>query len=147
MNTSNENRKRGSFHNDLYYRLNTIHIKMPSLREMQDDIPLLANYFLNSFTGELGRNSMRFSPYLLNYGWPGNVRELENEVKRAAILADRDIIEQGDLSEHIRDVLESRGGSRTAPTEEGNQFLKGTVEEIEIRMIKGALQRSRGNKQ
>jgi transcriptional regulator with GAF, ATPase, and Fis domain len=82
MNTSNENRKRGSFHNDLYYRLNTIHIKMPSLREMQDDIPLLANYFLNSFTGELGRNSMRFSPYLLNYGWPRNVRELEKAVKR-----------------------------------------------------------------
>jgi hypothetical protein len=96
---------------------------------------------------------MRFSTEamdcLVKYSWPGNVRELENEIKRAAILVDSDVIEESDLSENVGGILKSSGGSRTAPTpmEEGPQFLRGTVEEIEIQRIKEALERSGGNKQ
>src|SRR6201997_5162298 len=103
--------KKGSFREDLYYRLNVIHIYMPPLREMKEDIPLLAQYFLSSFANELGRGSMHFSSYamdcLVNYRWPGNVRELENEVKRAATLADSDVIDESDLSENVRSVAQS----------------------------------------
>ena len=83
----------------------------------------------------------------MKYSWHGNVRELENEVKRAAILAEDNVINEKDLSENVRGIPESRGGSRTAPTEEGIQSLKETVEEIEICMIKEALEKSGGNKQ
>ena len=80
---------------------------------------------------------------LMKYSWHGNVRELENEVKRAVILAEGDVIEERDLSEHVR---ESRG-TKCRATTEGSQLLKETVEEIEIRMIKEALEKSGGNKQ
>ncbi|HLE24611.1 MAG TPA: sigma 54-interacting transcriptional regulator [Thermodesulfobacteriota bacterium] len=139
------------FREDLYYRLNVVHIHMPPLREMKEDIPFLAKYFLTSFTSELGKGAMIFSneamDCLMKYSWHGNVRELENEVKRAAILAEDNVINEKDLSENVRGIPESRGGSRTAPTEEGIQSLKETVEEIEIRMIKEALEKSGGNKQ
>ncbi|MGH7889111.1 MAG: sigma-54 interaction domain-containing protein, partial [Thermodesulfobacteriota bacterium] len=91
-----------SFREDLYYRLNVVQIRMPPLRERRDDISLLANYFLTNFAGELGKGSINFSPEamdrILKYNWPGNVRELENEVKRAAVLADGNVIEKGNLS-------------------------------------------------
>src|SRR3990170_4925365 len=139
------------FREDLYYRLNVVHIHMPPLREMKEDIPLLAKYFLGNFTNELDKGPMSFSPEaldcLVRYGWPGNVRELENEVKRAAILSEDNVINEKDLSENMRGIPESRGGSRTAPTEKGIQSLKETVEEIEIRMIKEALEKSGRNKQ
>ncbi|HEX3037245.1 MAG TPA: sigma 54-interacting transcriptional regulator [Thermodesulfobacteriota bacterium] len=145
--------KKENFRNDLYYRLNVVHIDMPPLREMQEDIPLLAKYFLNNFTSELGRETMRFSSdamdCLVDYRWPGNIRELENEVKRAAIMADGDVIRESDLSDHIRGASKnSRGVLQYATAEiDSTQSLRETVEEIEIRMIKDALQESRGNKQ
>jgi DNA-binding NtrC family response regulator/class 3 adenylate cyclase len=141
---------KGSFREDLYYRLNVVHIHIPALRERKEDIYPLAQYFLSSFANELGRGSMSFSEgamdCLLNYSWPGNVRELENEVKRAAILAEGNTIEKENLSEHLRN-LESSSGPRTVTTEKGSQPLRGTVEEIEIQKIKEALEKSGGNKQ
>lgn len=107
--------EKGSFREDLYYRLNVVQIHMPPLRERKEDIYLLANYFLTNFEGEIGKNSMHFSPgamdCFLNYSWPGNVRELENEVKRAAILANGDVIEKGNLSEYLRDEPENGKGA------------------------------------
>ncbi len=142
---------KGSFREDLYYRLNVVHIHIPALRERKEDIYPLAQYFLSSFANELGRGSMRFSEgamdCLLNYSWPGNVRELENEVKRAAILAERNTIEKNDLSEHIRGVALSREVSRYAPMGKSSLSLKERVEELEIYMIKEALEKSGGNKQ
>jgi transcriptional regulator with PAS, ATPase and Fis domain len=82
----------------------------------------------------------------MNYSWPGNVRELENEVKRAVILAEEDVIEKSNLSEHVRGVM-SRNTLYRVPTEESTQFLRGTVEEIEIQKIKEVLEKSGGNKQ
>jgi len=119
---------------------------------MKEDIPTLAQYFLIGFTNELARGPMRFSPgaidCLVRYSWPGNVRELQNELKRAAILAESDVIEESDLSENIRDEVRSnRDTFQCAPTEEGIYISNGTLEEMEIRLIKEALGRCGGNKQ
>ncbi len=89
------------FREDLYYRLNVVNIELPLLRERKEDIPLLAEHFLNKFASENQKGITGFSPdaieFLLDYDWPGNVRELENAVERAVILAQDSIITAADL--------------------------------------------------
>ncbi|MBM4320503.1 MAG: sigma-54-dependent Fis family transcriptional regulator, partial [Deltaproteobacteria bacterium] len=81
----------GQFREDLYYRLNVFPILLPPLRERREDIPLLADHFLERFSCQLGREVLALCPEamqaLLAYSWPGNVRELENLIERAVILA------------------------------------------------------------
>jgi Nif-specific regulatory protein len=80
----------GNFREDLYYRLNVINIKMPSLRERRSDIPLLAEHFLKKYALQNNKKISGFTAktidYLQNYPWPGNIRELENAIERAVIL-------------------------------------------------------------
>ncbi len=80
----------GRFREDLYYRLNVVQIPMPSLRERKEDIPLLAEYFLDIFQKENGLSQLNISPKaiekMLEYHWPGNVRELRNALERAVVL-------------------------------------------------------------
>jgi Nif-specific regulatory protein len=140
------------FREDLYYRLNVVQIRMPSLREIREDIPILSKHFLNIFTSELGHGQMHFSAEAMdcitNYRWPGNVRELENEIKRAVILTESAVIEKTDLSEQIRREMEVKGSADLRLyARADSQSLKETVEEIEIRMIRDALEKTRGNKQ
>jgi len=82
---------KGNFRADLYYRLNVINIKMPPLRERRDDIPILANHFLQYYALKNKKNVNSLSKdageHLMEYHWPGNVRELENAIERAVILA------------------------------------------------------------
>jgi len=89
------------FREDLYYRLNVVSIELPPLRERKEDIPLLAQHFLNKFAVENQKEIIDFSPeatdFLLKYEWPGNVRELENAVERAVILANNSYIEARDM--------------------------------------------------
>ena len=85
------------FRSDLYYRLNVIHIKMPSLNDRPDDIPILAQHFLETFRKELGKEhikkiSTEAMQYLMKYTYPGNVRELENIIERAVALEKTDIV-------------------------------------------------------
>lgn len=98
--------KKGSFREDLYYRLKVIQIQMPSLREIREDIPLLANYFLANYCREFKKEFMELSPQalnrLMNYSWPGNVRELENEMKRLVHSIRKKTITEEDLSAAIR---------------------------------------------
>jgi two-component system response regulator AtoC len=93
--------EKGQFREDLYYRLNVVTIELPPLRERKEDIPLLAEYFLNRFSSENQKEITGFSPEamesLLGYDWPGNVRELENAIERAVILAKDSIIAVADL--------------------------------------------------
>jgi two-component system response regulator HupR/HoxA len=83
--------QQGKFREDLYYRINVFPIRVPPLRERMDDIPLLANYFLNKYMLQAGKDIIGFSEdalnYLLSNKYPGNVRELENMIQRAVILA------------------------------------------------------------
>jgi len=84
--------KEGRFRRDLYYRLKVVEIFLPPLRQRVDDIPHIAEYFLEQFSRQYNRKSMSFSRKLLrlmlNYQWPGNVRELENMIKRVVIFGD-----------------------------------------------------------
>ncbi|MBW2721779.1 MAG: sigma-54-dependent Fis family transcriptional regulator [Deltaproteobacteria bacterium] len=91
----------GGFREDLYYRLNVVHIHIPSLRERRDDILVLAQHFLDKYKHIRGPSNLSFSPntieVLQNYHWPGNVRELENAVERAVVMGGGGHIEPEDL--------------------------------------------------
>ena len=91
----------GSFRNDLFYRLNSVSVRIPPLRERGGDPILLARFFLNRFNQEFGRNISGFTDdamaAIAAHGWPGNVRELENRMKRAVVMAEARQIEAADL--------------------------------------------------
>jgi transcriptional regulator with PAS, ATPase and Fis domain len=97
--------KKGTFREDLYYRLNVIPIMVPPLREREDDIPLLASYFLQKFCQEKGKDVTSISPevmeILLAHSWPGNVRELENVIEHAIIIAKQEKILPKDLPQYL----------------------------------------------
>jgi len=137
----------GRFREDLYYRLNVVTLKIPPLRERVDDIPILAQHFLNKYSEKNRKQVKGFTPLsmdmFLKYKWPGNVRELENAVERAVILLPGDYISEKELPLSITDVY-SEGNlvvafqSNTASTQ--------SLEEIEKKAILAALEASGGNK-
>jgi two-component system response regulator HydG len=98
--------KRQHFREDLYYRLNVVHIKVPSLRERAEDLPELAQSFVKSYATKHGREVSALSPEALSllseYEFPGNVRELANTLERAVIVSTGNGIEADDLPESIR---------------------------------------------
>ncbi|MEI7812927.1 MAG: sigma-54 dependent transcriptional regulator [Ignavibacteria bacterium] len=101
-----EKTKTGEFREDLYYRLNVVEIKLPSLNEKRDDIPVLVNHFIEKFRVEMGRKivgvdneTMRL---LMGHDWRGGVRELENVIERAIIFAREEIINVHDLSDYLK---------------------------------------------
>jgi DNA-binding NtrC family response regulator len=97
--------RKGTFREDLYYRLNVIPIFVPPLRERKDDVPLLASHFLQKFCQEKGKDVTRISPdvmeILLAHSWPGNVRELENVIEHAIIIAKQEKILPKDLPQYL----------------------------------------------
>jgi DNA-binding NtrC family response regulator len=131
--------KKGSFREDLYFRISVIAVEVPPLRERGDDVLLLAQHFINKFARESNRSVPQLSDGVLqalkSYSWPGNVRELENVVQRAVVMTDGDLIDVPDLpanmrftvshaerlhrtlaeveTEHIRNVLASVDGNKT----------------------------------
>ncbi len=110
--------KKGTFREDLFYRLNVITITIPPLRERGDDTLLLARHFATKFSKELGKPPFRFSDNALqvlrSYDWPGNVRELENVIQRLVVMTDGDLIEVPDLPALMRfSALQERGFTRT----------------------------------
>jgi DNA-binding NtrC family response regulator len=114
--------KRGTFREDLFYRLSVIHIDVPPLRDRLDDVPLLAEFFLARFRGQAARRISGFAPDALavmtRYAWPGNVRELRNAVERAIVLGDREQIIAADLPPQVLaagPLPRSRPSSPTPP--------------------------------
>jgi transcriptional regulator with GAF, ATPase, and Fis domain len=91
----------GTFREDLFYRLNIIPLRLPPLRERKDDIPLLAEHFIKKICKDLGIDTKRLEPgvidVFLRYNWPGNVRELEATLHRAIVMSNEDIITRADL--------------------------------------------------
>ena len=91
----------GRFREDLFYRLNVVHLNLPPLRQRQEDIPLLAAHFIKKYVQENLRDKTRITPealkVLTHYAWPGNVRELENVMERAVILCSNNVISPQDL--------------------------------------------------
>jgi DNA-binding NtrC family response regulator len=131
--------KAGRFREDLYYRLNVVSIDLPPLRERPEDIPLLAEHFLQ--TRQVGPARFRLQPdaakALAVYSWPGNVRELANVLERAQILAENHQITLEDLPEAIA------GGARSASEGAGDPRHLDEVEKQHVRLI---LQQEKGNK-
>ena len=102
-----EGMERGSFRNDLFYRLNVIPIHIPPLRERVEDIPTLGMEFLERVSKKTGKYMRGFSSeameVMTRYSWPGNVRELENVLERTVILSKGDLIEFSDLPPNLKD--------------------------------------------
>jgi Nif-specific regulatory protein len=137
--------KKGNFREDLYYRLKVLHIRMPSLREIREDIPLLANHFLAECCRDSGKQleiSNGVMRRMMERAWPGNVRQLQNEIKRLVACARRRVITEEDLGEGIP---ETRDHERKLPARAGAS-MKNAVEELERQMIADML-RSTGNNQ
>jgi two-component system response regulator PilR (NtrC family) len=143
----------GSFREDLYYRLNVIHIHIPALRERTEDIPLLANFFLRHYSHELGKHVTELSAYamdcLMQYPFPGNVRELENIIEKGVALANTSIMlpESLELSKfkitaQVRDAAAQRPEIQIPP--EGVQ-LDELLERYEREYIEKALSAARGS--
>ena len=126
----------GRFREDLFFRLNTVEIHLPPLRERRDDIPLLAGHFLNQFAARYRRPVSGFSPdgmrALLAYAWPGNVRELAHAIERATLLAEGETVSAADLN--------FRSATDAAP-----KLDEMSLEEVERALITKALARHEGN--
>ena len=100
--------KKGTFREDLFYRINVITIPLPPLRDRKEDVPLLVNHFLQKYAQRLGKPSVKIlreaMQALVNYDWPGNVRELENMIERAVALCEEELIERTDLPDKLTQV-------------------------------------------
>lgn len=139
---------KGSFREDLFYRLNVIAIRLPPLRERRSDIPLLVESFLKAHADKSGRSvsiSVDAIRALAEYDWPGNVRQLQNEIERALIMAgDGREIQRQDLSPAVRAANQS--GQSKSPLSPLSGSLKDAVEMVERQMIAESLKRTDGNK-
>lgn len=137
-------REEGTFREDLFWRLVVVRIRMPPLRERQEDIPLLVDHFLRLYAVEMACAPKTLESgaldLLTRYPWPGNIRELMNEIRRAVALGG-DRIGAESLSERVRTAPPSPdlklGGGRT---------LKDVVEEVERSIIAREIERQDGNK-
>jgi DNA-binding NtrC family response regulator len=125
----------GRFREDLLYRINTIMIEVPPLRDRVDDIPILANYFLRVNGERYGKNGLKISTHglekLANHTWPGNVRELQHTIEKAVIMSDIPVLKPSDFVFHH--------SSRTA------EHSEMTLEDMEKRMISDSLKRYNNN--
>jgi DNA-binding NtrC family response regulator len=130
----------GKFRSDLYFRINTIQLRIPPLRERVEDIPVLADWFLNHLKIDLYRDSLHLADGVMqalqSYSWPGNIRELRNVLERAALLCDDGVIRVSDLS------FQLIASPRTQPAVESGSDL--TLEEMERRHIALVFQRENG---
>jgi DNA-binding NtrC family response regulator len=144
--------EKGQFREDLFWRLNVVPIKLPPLRDREEDLPLLIDYFVERFNHELGLDLKLVAPdarqSLLQYDWPGNVRELENTLCRSMILCDRSVLTLSDLPSRVRDVHST--GQEAAATDAGDMTLaeavQQTTEKVEQRMIAARLAALKGNR-
>jgi transcriptional regulator with GAF, ATPase, and Fis domain len=131
----------GRFRRDLFYRLNVYPIKLPPLRERQEDVPLLATHFLETYKKRSNKNitgiTKKAMAWLRRYDWPGNVRELENAIERAVIVAQGRMIGIDDLPHAVR-------GAETSKSIEVE--VGSTIEEVEKRMILQTLAYTRGDR-
>ncbi len=134
----NEMVKRNEFRQDLLYRINTVEIHLPPLRERGDDLPLLAEHFLKIYCKKYNKSIKDMSPSTMNklmkYNWPGNVRELQHCMERAIILSDSEMLQPEDFYFSI---------SRS--DDEGIVFENYNLEMVEKIVIRRAIERHKGN--
>ena len=140
--------KAGRFREDLFYRLDVVAVRLPSLRERREDIPLLASAFLRRLAAENGKAIAGFAPAALAaleaYDWPGNVRELLHAVERAVVLTRSDTVDVGDLPEAVR---MARPGAGPVGAPAVTVPIGTPLEEVERLLIQETLRATGGNKQ
>ena len=139
--------KDGTFREDLYYRISVIPIELPSLRERSEDIPELAEHFVNKFCAQTGR-TLKITDSALrlleNYTWPGNVRELEHTIERAVALETTDAIQPERLPERITNYNPHRV-SESFSFPEGGIHLTAHLDQLEKTYVLEALRRTSGS--
>lgn len=137
--------REGRFRNDLFYRLNVIHLQLPPLRERRQDIALLANHFLQKFSSENQRDMIEIDPaalaLLCSPPWPGNIRELSNVIERAVVMSTGAIIFADDLPAPLHQPI---SGVKSTPSGERN--LKEEIKREERRIISEVLEQQEGNR-
>ena len=147
----------GRFREDLFYRLNVIGIRLPSLRERKEDIRLLAHHFLEKYSREMGKEITKLSSYavdlLMKYDFPGNIRELENLIERSVALSNTNIILPESLAISLHKQIHKRRWiegikNRRYDLEdvENGVSIDTILEEIEKAYVEKALEFSRGDK-
>jgi DNA-binding NtrC family response regulator len=129
--------KKNTFREDLYYRLNVVTLKLPPLRERGEDVIVLGRFFLQKYSKEFGSKVKGFTPAatvaMKKYSWPGNIRELENRLKKAVVLADKPLLGADDLDlkpENLEPIMP----------------LLQAKEEFQKRYINEVLARNNGNR-
>jgi DNA-binding NtrC family response regulator len=131
----------GQFRKDLFYRLNVVQIQIPALRDRRDEIPVLAQHFLQRFAQQFGKSATRYSPLALHaleeYQWPGNVRELENAIQHAVVMAEGPAVETWHLPNSLRGDFEQASVGRSYEDE---------VREFKRRLIMRTLRECGGRK-
>jgi len=138
--------RKGTFREDLFYRLNVLSITLPPLRERSEDIPLLCDHFIARFNKQLEKDIQGISSAtmtrLLAYGWPGNVRELENAIERASVLTEEALL----ALEHFPPELERRSDNDNLSEVKNGYSLKKAQKILEKKMITKALSETGGNR-
>jgi DNA-binding NtrC family response regulator len=158
---------KGQFREDLYYRLNVVHIHLPALRERTSDIPLLVDHFLRKFNGRLKKKvegcAADALARLVGYEWPGNIRELENVIERAVLFCDETRLQLKDLTPEVRGERsdgkagqtpspgvvaagDPSGKTSSPPGEAGlREQVRAAMARLEKELIVRALQQTNGN--
>jgi Nif-specific regulatory protein len=134
--------EKGEFRSDLYYRLNVLPIYIPPLRQRPEDIPVLADFFLQKYRAETKKQFSGFSneamEEMLSYSWPGNVRELQNSIERACVMGKDDRIQREDLFFNTR-------GDFTAHDGDGGRNLKNALNVFKVHYIQKVLEENNWN--
>lgn len=142
--------KSGEFRSDLYYRLRVLPLRVPSLRERRDDIPLLASSILSGLTRHYNRKdvtlSMQATDLLLSYDWPGNVRELVNAMEYALVHADGAVILPRHFPSELCDAISAPIASEGKGDAPLTRYYRGSAAEREKELILAALAEAGGNK-
>jgi two-component system response regulator HydG len=148
--------EKGSFRKDLFYRLNVVNLRLPSLRDRREDIPLLAAHFLDRISRErIGKFTLSDEALrtMMRYNWPGNVRELENSVERACTMSSGPVLELGDLPTQLQNTgLEARATLNAGQDgENGSGAASGsvpvtTLADLEKQAILAAIRTLHGDK-
>jgi two-component system response regulator HydG len=144
--------EKGTFRKDLFYRLNVVNLRLPSLRDRREDIPLLAAHFLDRISREHGTKftlSDEALRTMMRHDWPGNVRELENSVERACALSSGPVLHLGDLPTQLQQQgLEARRtiAAIGEPEAAGDPPEVKTLANLERDAILGAIRTLNGDK-
>jgi transcriptional regulator with PAS, ATPase and Fis domain len=141
----------GGFREDLFYRINVVHIHLPPLRERTEDIPLLIDHFVRRFNEKLGKKIEGMTPeaesILVSYAWPGNIRELENVIERCALFCEGDRIGEADLPPDVRPASEPAAAAveELAASTSLKEKVREAAERVERELIVRALKQTGHN--